>query len=39
MNSGREFIGIERDESYYKIACSRLAPQAANDNEPLQLAA
>lgn len=30
VNTGRRFIGMERDPSYFKIACDRI--RAANDN-------
>jgi site-specific DNA-methyltransferase (adenine-specific) len=29
MRTGRKFIGIEKDESYYEIACKRIADAAA----------
>ena len=25
VNTGRRFIGIERDEAYFKVACERIA--------------
>lgn len=34
INEGRNFIGIELDETYFQIAQDRIAGYAANDNQP-----
>ena len=40
MNTGRRFIGMEKDVGYFEIARQRILaamPKPANDNEPAQL--
>lgn len=45
MNTGRRFIGIERDESYFEIAKDHIAsakppfvaPAPMNDNDPTEM--
>jgi site-specific DNA-methyltransferase (adenine-specific) len=39
INTGRSFIGIERDQSYYTIAASRIAGAQASQSLPLLEAA
>jgi DNA modification methylase len=39
VNTGRSFIGIERDESYYAIAEKRIAEAQGSQELPLLMAA
>lgn len=34
VQTGRRFIGIERDENYFNIACGRILEAYVNDNTP-----